>query len=78
MEPARLSLVELGIALAAIVVALAFALVLWRILKRAIGGCISMGIGCLVLVAGLVVAGFFLLSRLGITSLDDMLRLVGL
>ena len=78
MDLTNLSLVELGTALVILVVALAAAWILWRILKRAIGGCISMGLGCLVLLIGLAVVAFFLLSRAGLTSFDDLLRWLGL
>jgi hypothetical protein len=74
LDLTNLSLAEVGMALVFIVVALAVAGVLWRILKKAIGGCISMGLGCLVLLIGLAAAAFYLLSRLGITSLDDIFR----
>jgi hypothetical protein len=78
MDLTSLSLAELGTALVIMVVALAAAWILWRILKRAIGGCISMGLGCLVLMIGLAVVAFFLLSRAGLTSFDDLLRWLGL
>jgi hypothetical protein len=78
MDLTSLSLVELGTALVILVVALAAAWILWRVLKRAIGGCISMGLGCLVLLIGLAVVAFFLLSRAGLTGFDDLLRWLGL
>jgi hypothetical protein len=58
-------------AIAAIVV-LFIAIFLWRILKRAIGGCISVGIGCLVLVLGLAIIALYFLSRYGVINLQGL------
>lgn len=77
MELASATLTELAMAIVAGVVVLAVALILWRILKKAIGGCISMGLGCLVLLVGLAAIALFLLSRYGIASCDDLLRILG-
>lgn len=77
MELASATLTELAMAIVAGVVVLAVALILWRILKKAIGGCISMGLGCLVLLVGLAAIALFLLSRYGIASWDDLLRILG-
>jgi beta-lactamase regulating signal transducer with metallopeptidase domain len=79
MEPiADLGLLELGVNLVAIIVVIAVAWFLWRILKRIIGGCISAGVGCLVVLAGLAAIAYFFASQNNINSLQDLLRLLGL
>jgi hypothetical protein len=77
MDIADASLLDLGLGLIAALAVLLVATVLWRILKKALGGCISVGIGCLALVAGLVAIGLFFYWRFGISNLDDILRVLG-
>lgn len=60
-----------------LIIVIVVALVLWRILKKAIGGCISAGIGCLVLILGLVAVGLYVASQSGVTNLRDIWGLIG-
>jgi hypothetical protein len=76
-ELASLSLAQLVMGVAGLFVVVAVALFLWRVLKRTIGGCISMGIGCSVLIIGLVAIGLYFAPRLGVSSFDDIIRLIG-
>jgi hypothetical protein len=70
-------LIELGTGVLGLLVVIAVAWTLWRILKRAIGGCISMGIGCLVLVVGVIAIALYFGSKAEITSFQDILRAIG-
>jgi hypothetical protein len=74
IELASVNLLQVGIGVVAVAMV---ALVLWRVLKRAIGGCVSMGVGCLVLVVGLVAVGFYFAQKSGVTNFDDLIRLIG-
>jgi hypothetical protein len=73
MDLTNLGLGDWGMAVAVMFVALILALVLWRILKRAIGGCISMGLGCPLLLVTLAAVVLYLLSGAGLVSLDAIL-----
>jgi hypothetical protein len=78
VDLSSLSSGQIGVSIAGVVVVVVLAFILWRILKKAIGGCISTGIGCLVLAIGLIAVVLYFLSRADVTSLDDILNLVGL
>jgi hypothetical protein len=78
VDLSNLGLEQAGISIVGAIVVVVLAWVLWRVLKKAIGGCISMGVGCLVLVVGLAAVGLYFLSKAGVTSIDDILNLVGL
>jgi hypothetical protein len=78
VDLSSLSSGQIVTSIAGAVVVVVFALILWRILKKAIGGCISMGIGCLILVIGLIAVALHFVSKAGVTSLDGILNLVGL
>jgi hypothetical protein len=77
IDLSNVSLIELGMGVLAVMLVVVVSWVLWRILKRAIGGCISMGIGCLVLIVGVIAVALYFASRYGITNFQDVLKFVG-
>jgi hypothetical protein len=78
MDFSNINLGQWGsVALGAVVV-IVVALIVWTLLKKVVGSCVSVTVGCLILVVGLVVVGGFLLFWTGITSMDDLLRLFGI
>ena len=71
-----LGLMQSGVALAGVVVTIAVALVAMRLIRRVVSGCVTAGVGCLVLVIGLALAVTFLGSELGVTGVQDVLDIL--
>jgi hypothetical protein len=69
-------MMEWAIALAGVVVAITGALFVIKLVRRVVSGCLSTGLGCLVLIIGLVVTAAFLTTELGITQVQDLIDLL--
>ena len=72
----NLGMLELGMAAAGVVVSVSVALFAVRLVRRMVSGCVSAGLGCLVLVIGLIVLGTFLTARFGVTGFQDLVELL--
>ncbi len=77
MDIGNVDLFQVILGLAGAAVVLFIALFLWRLLKRLIGGCIAAGVGCLVLLVGLVLIALYFLSRSGAVNLQDLFGFLG-
>jgi hypothetical protein len=71
-----LGVMDWGVALVGMTVAITAALVVMRIVRRIVSGCVSTGLGCLVLIIGLGAVAAFLTTELGITRVQDLMDLL--
>lgn len=77
MAPLGLNLAEIGTIVVGAVVVVGLALFVVRTVKRAVSGCMAMGLGCLTLILGLIAVGAFVVTRLGIRTPEEFVRLLG-
>ncbi len=71
-----LDVMQWGMALAGVLVAITAGLAVMHLVRRVVSGCMSAGLGCLVLIIGLAAAATFLTRELGITQMQDLLELL--
>jgi hypothetical protein len=75
-EAMDLGVMEWGITLASLVVAITVALTVVRVVRRTVSGCVSTGVGCFVLIIGLLAIAAFLTTGLGITNVQGLRELL--
>ncbi len=72
-----MELVMLGGGLVALVVVCGLALWTVRLVHRVVGTCLSLGVGCLVLIFGGLIIVLLLAAGFEISSLEELVRLLG-
>jgi hypothetical protein len=73
-----LNLARLGFVAAAFGAVLLAVFLALRGLKKAVSGCLVLAVGLLAMLAAILAAGLLLAPQLGLDSLGDILRLLGL
>lgn len=69
---------ELAVVIVGLLVAGGIAVIVMRLVRRIVSGCLTVALGVLVLLIGLVVIGVFLANRLEVTGIRELVDLLAL